>query len=367
MCSHGGSNRVCSKPCRSPRVIKTRPLEPRLVRSFLALIRYWGTCCYRRHRVRASSHLRVRARDGPRTCRERFGGAAGRDRARRPPVDGGAGGRKRPDTGRGNGGREEPLELHERGAPIVDRGRARGNGVHAVPGRRRRRRPGELHRGGHVRAVPDASGRGSVAAGGQVPRTGRVHARVSRVKSAQLRRDHAAPAFRRDTAQPERRARAVRPDRHGTAVHGLHVARGPYARLAHRVRHPVGHDHARGTRPHRARVAPRVRLPPVGRPRRAADVRPQVHQHPDAGVHRGDARVRQPDAEGHRPATVRPEPRGPPVRDIPEQLPRHRGTEARSAQHRGRRRHSLEAGPKNTDSRFRPQRLGLQSYKSHLL
>lgn len=41
---------------------------------------------------------------------------------------------------------QEPLELHERRAPGVDRQRAQRHSVHAV----RRRRPRELHRSGYV-------------------------------------------------------------------------------------------------------------------------------------------------------------------------------------------------------------------------
>jgi len=249
------------------------------------------------------------------------------------PVDP-ATGRRHEGIGRRNDRGQEPLELYARRAPGAHRRRAHGHRVHAVP----RRRPRQLHGGGHIRGVPHEAGRGPCRGAGEVRRA-IVHTAADRHRQPVAVRRHipGRPHEGRDAAA--HRPRWLRRGPRRTYGFGVRLARGHRAGATTSVRHPVADDQpprglVPGTRPEPGR-----RVPFVGRPRGAPHVHPAVQQRCTAGVQCVRRPVHGVVVEARRPdKTLRCPGARPPVRGVRQQPLRHRSIQACTAELHTRRR-----------------------------
>lgn len=215
---------------------------------------------------------------------------------KRRPGGGGNG----ENIGHRDGAVQEPLELHELGAPGADGRRAQRDRVHAVPGRR----PGKLHGSGHVRRLPHKDCRHE-----RRVRQGLLRQPVQ----ADIEPGHVQQVRLRDS--PEERAAGrhaaggrFRRDRRRTRSGvGLCDVRGDWHAPAVDILRAVSSDVFRRSQHRRRRAQPGRRVLDVRRFRRTEDVRPKVHQHPCVFVRQCRGHVPGIRAQDSRSETFRPE------------------------------------------------------------
>ncbi|CAI6348057.1 unnamed protein product [Macrosiphum euphorbiae] len=175
------------------------------------------------------------------------------------------------NTGSRNDSGQEPLELHEFSAQVADGRRKHGDRFHAIS----RRRPGQLHGGGHFRRLPVEARYGRDADDPGIWRSVRVDEYLVwgliRIYCDAIYGNHKL-AYLIASEASRLASTAFRSRTSGSACDLLD---------------PLTDDHIHRAAVHRSRVQYFLRVQHIGQPRRARHIRPEFHQYSAADVQHG--------------------------------------------------------------------------------